>query len=48
VPRRCIEVASDGRHAVTVDEAGVPELANQALTLHWHVIADRHLVALAH
>jgi phosphopantetheinyl transferase len=48
VPRRCIEVAADGRHAVTVDEAGVPELANQTLTLHWHVIADRHLLALAH
>jgi 4'-phosphopantetheinyl transferase len=47
VPRRSIELAADGKHAVLVDEQGVPELAGPALTLHWHVIADRHLVALA-
>jgi 4'-phosphopantetheinyl transferase len=48
VPRRCIELAGDGRHAVVVDEAGVPELTGPTLTLHWHVIADRHLLALAY
>jgi 4'-phosphopantetheinyl transferase len=48
VPRRGIELAAAGPHAVLVDETGVPELAGPGLTLHWHVIADRHLVALAY
>jgi 4'-phosphopantetheinyl transferase len=47
LPRRRIEIAPDGDRALLVDGRGTPELETPTLRLRWHVVADRHLLALA-
>jgi 4'-phosphopantetheinyl transferase len=47
LPRRRIEITTDGTRGVPVDALGWPELRGPVVRLWWETIADRHLLALA-